>query len=91
MSKKYEKENSRLVLFAAFADEVGGAKGGQHGDASAERSRLVGRFTVAGKTRSNEHRATLAARVLLRRVAALEQTTVIGASESRHAQSEDDS
>ena len=43
-----------LVLFAAFADEVGCAKGGEYRDAAAEGCILVGVQSVGGQSRSED-------------------------------------
>ena len=43
-----------LVLFAAFADEVGCAKGGEYRDAAAERGTLVALQSMGGQSRSED-------------------------------------
>ena len=81
--EKYEKENP-LILLAAFADEVCGAKGSHDGDASAEGSSgiLVASLAMAGNARE-----TTVGPFVFWLSATLEQTTLC---KRCHAQSEDD-
>ena len=85
-------QSLRGLLFSTFlTDKVGGAKAGEHHNTRAEGGTstiLVIRLTMDGNARNHGTTAVLTS---FFSGTTLEQTAVIGASESGHAQSEDDS
>lgn len=89
-AQQYERKKSILVLFAAFAYEVGTTEDGKNCNASAERSVSI---LVVTQTVIWQHGSvgifTIAINAIIRRCTALEKTASIGVGERGEAKSED--